>query len=225
MIDVNNIVNNVLDSFINDYSNIKIRELKDIDDEKYNEIEINTLKIDTEIVVEFLNNNKTIIKNILITSFKKSFKFNNGLSDNLMNNDKLESIIQTIINYYFDNDIKILQSNFNINLINIKQTIFNKLINLICWDIVKNLCLLDTSPTISMFENSEKSTMLNRIQKIFLKFVIKYFEFENKKDELIDYLNIGFINEFIPINKVYKNYNKHKVFYTWEDFNDVIRNF
>ena len=68
-----------------------------------------------------------------------------------------------------------------------------------------------------------------RCQKIFLKFIIKFFDFENNTIKILNKLNIKneilepslmlpFLNEYIPINKTYKNYNKYKIFYTWDDF-------
>ena len=36
---------------------------------------------------------------------------------------------------------------------------------------------------------------------------------------------IEYLNKQIPINKIYKNYNRYKLFYIWEDFNTVKNNF
>lgn len=239
MNDINKYIDNVLNSFINnifkkeqeqDSYNIdsikseldeKYINYTDIaDDVNYNTVEFLSSKTDPQIILDFINNHKQTIKNILRDSFKKSFKFNNGLCDNLTDSYKLIDVINNIINYYFDNDIKNLQSNMN-NLsttFNVKKMIFNKLIQLICLEIIKNLNLLDTSPNINIIEQIEKTTILNRIQKIFLKFVVKYFNC----DKIIPIINIKFLNNFIPINKLYKNYNKYKLFYTWDDFNSII---
>jgi len=194
----------------------------DIEDE--NVIQISTVPINYTAIIDFIKKNENMIKNILYISFKKSFKFINGLSDNLSNYHKLVDVIKNIINYYFDNDIKKLQSTVG-NLFNVKQIVFDKLIESTCIEIIKNLNLLDTSPNINLIENNEKSSMFTRTQKIFLKFVIKYFEFENKNDSIIQKINTKFLNKFIAINKAYKNYNKYKLFYTWDDFINVKNNF
>jgi hypothetical protein len=194
-----------------------------IDDINYNTVEFMSSKINPQLILDFINNNKQTIKNILRDSFKKSFKFNNGLCDNLTDSYKLIDVINNIINYYFDNEIKNLQSIMN-NIstsFNVKKMLFNKLIQLICLEIIKNLNLLDTSPNINIIEQIEKTSILNRIQKIFLKFIIKYFNC----DKIVPIININFLNNFIPINKVYKNYNKYKLFYTWDDFNEIINYF
>jgi hypothetical protein len=203
-----------------------------------------------DIIHKFLIKNKIIIKKIIYLSFKKSFEFNNGLSNNITNIENLNFIIQNILNYYFDNDIKNLQLEFNDfcilnnnnindydkkNYFNLKKNIFDPLINKICIEIIenKNLNLSDSSPNIENLNKDIKLSLYERIQKIFLKFIIKYFDFENKTDILINKLKltkkiqnniiepnllIPYLNEYILINKVFKNYNKYKLFFIWEDF-------
>jgi hypothetical protein len=203
-----------------------------------------------KIIHDFLSRNKIIIKKILYLSFKKSFEFNNGLSNNITNNEYLNFIIQNIINYYYDNDIKNLQLKFNNfyilnnssinekdrkNYFNLKKNIFDPLVNKICIEIIenKNLNLSDSSPNIENLNKEIKLSLYERTQKIFLKYVIKYFDFENKITILINKLKltkkikndivepnllIPYLNEYISINKVFKNYNKYKLFFIWEDF-------
>ena len=204
-----------------------------------------------KIIHDFLIINKIIIKKILYLSFKKSFEFNNGLSNNITNNEYLNFIIQNIINYYYDNDIKNLQLKFNNfyilnnsslsekdkkNYFNLKKNIFDPLVNKICIEIIenKNLNLSDSSPNIENLNKEIKLSLYERTQKIFLKYVIKYFDFENKITILINKLKltkkkikndivepnllIPYLNEYISINKVFKNYNKYKLFFIWEDF-------
>ena len=232
------------------------------------------------ILYEFLIKNKRDIIKIIYLSFKKSFNFNNGLSDNIINIEKLNFVIKNIINYYFDNDIKNLQLTFN-NLFNnystksssyynnlsfygnanldynsfsdikdvkqnqnfnLKKNIFDNLIDKICIEIIqnKNLNLSDSSPNIETLKKDIKLSLFQRTQKIFLKFIIKYFDFENKTELIINKLRINikntlsgvlepillvpFLDKYIAINKVYKNYNKYKLFYTWEDF-IIIKNY
>lgn len=215
---------------IDDILNDDVCDNKEIN---FNTIEILMVNFDIQIIIDFINKYKILIKNILYESFKKSFKFNNGLSNNLSHSYKLIDVLNNILNYYFNNDIKTLQSHINDILdkidnttqFNIKKMIFSKLIQLICIEIIKNINLLDTSPHINLIQNNEKTSIINRTQKIFLKFIIRYFNCENKNDKIIEALNADFLNNFIPINKIYKNYNKYKLFYIWDDFNDVIKHF
>ena len=236
MNDVNNYINISINKLINEFTknnnNYKLNDhddIEDIDDiDDLGEItvndnvndNVNTINLSSSACIDFINKHKSIIKNIIYISFKKSFKYNNGLSDNLTNYHNLIDVIKNILIYYFDNDIKKLQAQSN-NSFSVKQLIFDKLIENICMEIVSNLNLLDTTPNINIIENAEKMSMFIRIQKIFLKFIIRYFENEN----IIQKINIKFLNKFIPINKIYKNYNKYKIFYTWDDFNNVRNNF
>ena len=117
-----------------------------------------------------MEKNKNIIIHILRDSYKKSFKFIGGLSDNLINSDKLINVIKNIINYYFHNEIKNLQSELNDVSFSIKKLFFDKLIEDITNEIIKNLNILDSSPNINIIENSEKESLHIRCQKIFLKY-------------------------------------------------------
>lgn len=189
-------------------------------------------------IISFIKENKIAIKDILYNSLKKSFKFNNGLSDNLMDTSKLVIVIKNIINYYYNNDINNLQKEFNKKntALNIKKIIFDELINLICSEIVKSLNILDTSPHINL-PIVTKSTLFSRVQKIFLKFIIKYLNFENNLDKI--YCKLGIdknidieplllietLDILIPINNCYNNYIKYKLFYSWNDFNYIINYF
>jgi len=233
--DINKYIDNIIDIFINDIfkknnSCIDIDKCF-VDDDNDSNIEPIFLNVDQNRIIDFINNHKNHIKNILYEVFKKSFKFNNGLSDNLNNNDKIIIVIKNIVNYYYDNDIKNLQSKLNCLSFNLKKNLFDKIIEEICIEIIKNLNILDSSPNVNILENNEKESLHIRTQKIFIKFIIKFFDFENKTSNIINKLNLKlendmldpilllpFLNNFIPINKTYKNYTKHKIFYTWEDF-------
>jgi len=259
MNDIENYIEYFLNDFINNFKKIKIIENNYESKEDFNNyLKDDSRKIDSYKIIEifneepnkdeklfFIQKNKNTIKNILYMCFKKSFKYHYGLTDNLVNCDKLIIIIRNIINYYYDNDIKNLQIklnnelnnelNYNINNklnYNLKKIVFEQNIEKICVQIINNINLSDDSPNINMDDNIEKISLLLRIQKIFLKFIIKYFAFENKIEKITKKLNIkdcnleslmliDFLNEFIPINKVYKNYNKYQLFYTWDDFLNV----
>ena len=160
---------------------------------------------------------------------------------NLNNYEKLVNVIKNIINYYFENDIKKLQSSLNLlinNNYNIKKQLFHTIIDNICNDILKELNIYDTTPNINNLDNNEKYSLHKRIQKIFLKFILRYFEYENKTENIIKKLSLNihyenlessllfdFLNNFIPINKTFKNYNKYKLFYTWDDFLNLKNHF
>jgi hypothetical protein len=194
------------------------------------------------IIRDFLIRNRTIIKNIIYMLFQKSFKYIGGLSDNLSNVNKLITLIKNIIVYYFDNDIKNLQLILNNELNNnfhfdLKKKIFEDLVEQLCTDLIKNdkLVLNTNSPSIIQ-DNNEKETLYKRVQKIFLKTIIKYFDFENKiinitkkldikTHNLESELLISYLEDYIPLCKAYKNYNKCKLFYTWDDFMNICEYF
>ena len=115
----------------------------------------------------------------------------------------------------------------------LKKKIFEELINKLCIEIIQNkrFNLSESSPNINLNQgdNYEKSTLYKRVQKIFLKFVIKYFDndIDNKISKKLN-INIlepesllRFLNDFIKISQTYKNYNKYKLFYTWDDFINI----
>ena len=247
MNDIKNNIDIVFDDFIKNFNKITIinnntsnryNKINSSNDE-YNIIEITNCQYEDEKILEFIIKNKDSIKNILYISYRKSFKFNNGLLNNIFDIELLNNTIYNIINYYFENNIKKLQSNLNIfiqleNLedqYNIKNNIFNKLIDKITLKIFHNLNLSEMTPNIINGSN-DKISLYQRVQKIFLKFVIKYFDFENKSDLIIKKLGlnvniiepkhlIDFLETTIKINNIFKNYNKFKVLYTWNDFINI----
>ena len=195
---------------------------------KFNIIELPSCDHNSLIMIDFLEKNRISIIDLLNKSFKKSFKFIDGLSDNIVNSEKLSVNIKNIINYYYDNDLKKVSYEplFDIN----------ELIDKVCHDVIRNqgINVNDYSPAVFKITSVEKFSLYQRVQKIFLKFVIKYFDYELDLTKLTKYpqikkkqiknsiiepeLLIDFLNDNISINKVYKNYNKNKIFYTWEDF-------
>ena len=246
MNDIKNNIDIVVDDFIKNFNKITIINNNSIINSSnknnkecnyaYNIIEITNCQYEDQKILKFIIKNKDSIKNILYTSYRKSFKFNNGLLNNIFDIELLNNTIYNIINYYFENNIKKLQINLNIfieleNLedqYNIKNNIFNKLIDKITFKIVHNLNLSEMTPNIINGSN-DKISLYQRVQKIFLKFVIKYFDFENKSDLIIKKLGlnvniiepihlIDFLETTIKINNIFKNYNKFKVLYTWNDF-------
>ena len=244
--DVEKIINNTLNNFIENFSkkNILIinsfENLNDSLDEnhvRFNIIEESPKKDDFfEEKIHLMNIYKKDIKELLYNCFKESFKFNGGLSDNISKIEILNDTIKNIINYYFENNIKNIEVNFEKN--EFKNRILYELIDKISSEIIKSHGnnVNDYSPSVNDFINNEKISLFERVQKIFLKFVIKYFDNENNIELIINKLNIkkkiknnilttdllvGYLNSFITMNKVYKNYNKYKLFYTWDDFREV----
>ena len=242
--EIDKIINNTLENFISNYGinkkfiNISYDCISDsLDENNFNFI-VNSFKKDEncdEIII-LLNTHKHLIKELLYNSFKESFKINGGLSDNISNIDKLNNTITNIINYYFEHNIKNIEYYFE--QYDFRNKILGELINKICYEVIKSNSniVIDNSPNISDFNNNEKISLLERVKKIFLKFIIKYFNNENNIDIILNKLNIkelkvdnnlqaelllNFINDFISINKIYKNYNKYKLFYTWNDFFEV----
>jgi len=231
-------INDIINLFIENNNDNIINNLSFCINFEMEEEVIKINDLNNESIILFIKENKDTIKNILYKSFQKSFKFYGGLSDNLSDTLKLVNVIKNIINYYYNNEINNLQKEYNKknSFVNIKKVIFDELINLVCSEIVKSLNILDTSPHINIpLEN--KSTLYTRIQKIFLKFIIKYFNFENNLDKIYNKLNldknqkiepsilINILEELIPINNCYNNYNKYKLFYSWNDFNTIIKLF
>ena len=293
---------------------------------KSNIIHISTNNIvDIKILHDFLNKNNINIKNILYLCFKKSFRFQYGLSENINESDKLKETCINILNYYYDNDIKNLQNLLNEKNydFNIKENLFYYIIETVSDQIIKNIgnnLIIESSPNINNINH--KINLIERTQKIFIKFIVRYFTYENKLDKIIDKLNseyygkqkydmfcennisnssldnydapdsmmaskymekvvgvakdriiplnlrntfsmnsfsnvdimdtsaikekiiinqnkkefnkndiydsyflIDFINDYISIHKIYKNYNKYKLFYTWGDFLNVTKYF
>jgi len=242
----NDIINNIkymlhdiekyIDITLNDYINSFLRINFSLSCDNINIIDISNNDEDYQIIHNFILINKDIIKNILYISFKKSFKFKDGLSDNLTDLKKLVNVILNIINFYFDNQIKNLQLNLtnilNNSKYNIKNNLLTKLIDQISVKIINFITLSDISPNINEIESVNKLTLIKRIEKTFIRFIIKYFNFENNIDKIKKKLNLendniecelfsSFLYNKIPLNKVYKNYNKNKLFYTWDDYTNI----
>ena len=242
----NDIINNIkymlhdiekyIDITLNDYINSFLRINFSLSCDNINIIDISNNDEDYQIIHNFIISNKDLIKNILYISFKKSFKFKDGLSDNLTDLKKLVNVILNIINFYFDNQIKNLQLNLtnilNNSKYNIKNNLLTKLIDQISVKIINFITLSDISPNINEIESVNKLTLIKRIEKTFIRFIIKYFNFENNIDKIKKKLNLendniecelfsSFLYNKIPLNKVYKNYNKNKLFYTWDDYTNI----
>jgi len=191
----------------------------------------NDSNIDIKFLNEFLIKNKISIKNILYICFKKSFRFQDGLSDNINNAENLKNVCINILNYYYDNDIKNLQNLLNkINLsnFNIKENVFYYLIENISDQIIQNIgntMLIESSPNINNIDH--KITLIERVQKIFIKFIIRYFNYENKIDKLANKLNSeNRKNSINGINNINKNslndsvqYSSEQIFQRLGEFN------
>jgi len=196
----------------------------------------------TDTIYNFLYSNTDRVIEIIFLSFKRSFKIINGLSNNIENSFELSNIIKNILNYYFDNNIKNIQLSLNelimddcesFKIYDIKKYIFENLSEKICYDIIykKILYLSNISPIINYINCNRPQTLYERNKKIFIRFLIRFFENENKLKEIKNKLKIDDINDIepimdfieykIPMNKVFKNYNQYKLFYTWDDFMEI----
>jgi hypothetical protein len=141
---------------------------------------------------------------------------------------------------------------------NFKNNFFEKIIEHICIKIINVINLADTSPNLHGMSdkeniintvNTHKLTLYKRIQKIFMKSIIRFLHFNqtNKTNNiLLVYLEKYFLNnnlifdietntydekifleyldKNIPVNICYKNYNAYKLFYTWDDFINICNN-
>jgi hypothetical protein len=228
--------------------NIEKQNYEKYNDTKNNDIDENSFykskiiyisnnNIDTKILNEFLIKNKISIKNILYICFKKSFRFQDGLSDNINNSESLKNVCINILNYYYNNDIKNLQNllnQINLNDFNIKENLFYFLIENISNQIIQNIgntMLIESSPNINNIDH--KITLIERVQKIFIKFITRYFNYENKIDKLINKLNsenkknsINYINNINNIDNINKNslnncaqYSSEQMFQRLGEFN------
>lgn len=220
-------------------------ELSKSSDSEEEDVNIVNFIDKSEVIYNFLFSNIDRIIEIIFLSFKRSFKIINGLSNNIENSYELSSIIKNILNYYFDNNIKNIQLSLNeiilqnydnnesYKIYDIKKYIFENLSEKISYDIIykKILYLSNISPIISYINNVKPQTLYDRNKKIFIRFLIRFFESENKLDHIKNILKIDdsndieplmdFIEYKIPMNKVFKNYNQYKLFYTWNDFIEI----
>ena len=198
---------------------------------------------------DFFIHHKHKITGLIITSFKKSFYFKGGLSDNVLDIELLIRKVKNIVNFYFDYEYKYLQQEFQSCVINKDNLIFNDVIDGII-DSLSNKIISNnnykknnTTPKLNN-NNEQKISLLLRQKKIFINFLMKYskldknivlkkiFEKEGKKfpENLLINNNvqvniknflINNLNKLIPTEIVYKNYSKYKLFYTWDNLLEV----
>jgi len=190
---------------------------------------------------DFFLQNKGKISGIIITAFKKSFYFKGGLSDNIYNIDTLVKKIRNIIFYYFDYEYKYLNQDFQSCVINKDNMSFietiDKFINIIANKVILNINYKKNNTTPKLKNNNEeKISLLMRHKKIFINFLMKYNTIDKNnihklintthiltetQPQKIKKLLLKHIDKNIPITTVYKNYSKYKLFYTWENMNEI----
>ena len=277
-----NNINNVSNSNNNDENVVNLDELEnsdfDFDDSvSFEDFEKKTYKNN----YNFFEENRNKIIKILITSFKKSFYFKGGLSDNVFDSQLLIKKIKNIIYFYFDYEMKSLNEEYEACVLNKNNIEFNylidEIINTVSIKILVNNNYKKNDTTPKLKNNKEdKISLLVRQKKIFINFLLRYHNFKkdnNKVNEFIiksinkninnskkntdnpkniieNHKNIiendknikenskknnslytlknaltNNLNSIIPLTEIYKNYSKYKLFYVWENINNVISYF
>lgn len=252
-----NNINNVSNSNNSEENVVNLDELEnsdfDFDDSvSFEDFEKKTYKNN----YNFFEENRNKIIKILITSFKKSFYFKGGLSDNVFDSQLLIKKIKNIIYFYFDYEMKSLNEEYEACVLNKNNIDFNylidEIINTVSIKILVNNNYKKNDTTPKLKNNKEdKISLLVRQKKIFINFLLRYHNFkkdnakvnefiiksvnknikntENTKKNnniytLKNALTIN-LNAIIPLTEIYKNYSKYKLFYVWENINNVISYF
>jgi hypothetical protein len=196
---------------------------------------------------DFFEKNKDKIIKIIITSFKKSFYFKGGLSDNVFDSQLLVKKVKNIIYFYFDYEMKSLNEDYESCVLNKNNVEFNylidEIINTVSIKILVNNNYKKNDTTPKLKNNKEdKISLLVRQQKIFINFLLKYHTFKKdnakvnefiiksikKKTKINNTLKTALTNnltDIIPSSVIYKNYSKYKLFYVWENLEYIINYF
>ena len=106
----------------------------------------------------------------------------------------------------------------------------------------------DTTPKLKN-NKEDKISLLVRQKKIFINFLLRYHNFKKDNNKVNEFIiksinkNIkenpkknnslytlknaltNNLNSIIPLTEIYKNYSKYKLFYVWENINNVISYF
>jgi hypothetical protein len=224
-----------LDNVVN-LDNIETSEFDFDDSVSFDSYEKNVFKNN----YDFFEKNKDKIIKIIATSFKKSFYFEGGLSDNVFNIKLLIKKINNIKYFYFDYELKLLNQDHESCVINKDNLYFyniiNDIINKVSINILTNNNYKKNDTTPKLRNNKEKRiSLLLRQKKIFINFLLRYHNFDNiynedlynneksiNKNANIKNILLKKLNNIIPLSTIYKNYSKYKLFYTWENIIDVI---
>ena len=204
---------------------------------------------DIKIFKERLKNNqfyKKIIE-LIIKGIKGSFYYENGISNNILNNKELKNTINNVIKYYFQDEINILQStvlhnmfgakNYEmIHIIQFIEELLNKYFsskNIIHMrkekrmkSIEPNNKAIHDSIQLHIDDNSSPKIMdkkegnlciLDEIKNIFIKFVYKEVQKINI-EQIPESDLLKKMDEKFQLNYLLTNYRKHRIFYTYNDY-------
>jgi hypothetical protein len=176
----------------------------------------------------FLLENKEIIKRIIYNCYFKSLKMETGITNYIYNEDNINDILlvlNNILSYYYDNDIKKLQKKLNDNInnidFNIKEQVFIKSMYNISIFIFKNRLNLCSKISEKNIFTNDMITLYTRQQEFFIKYVIKHNNYIDSDEIKL----LKFVLTHIDNNKIYVNYNKYKLFYLWDDYIFIKNNF
>jgi hypothetical protein len=263
---INNQKNNInkVSNSINNDENENVINLNDIETSEFDfddSVSFENFEKDTyKNNYDFFEKNKDKIIKIIITSFKKSFYFKGGLSDNVFDSQLLVKKVKNIIYFYFDYEMKSLNEDYESCVLNKNNLEFNYLIdeviNTVSIKILVNNNYKKNDTTPKLKNNKEdKISLLVRQQKIFINFLLKYHTFKKdnakvnefiiksikKKTKTTETINNNNNNNtttytlktaltnnlsiIIPPSVIYKNYSKYKLFYVWENLEEVINYF
>ena len=249
-----NKINNLSNSINNNDENENVINLTDIETSEFDfddSVSFENFEKDTyKNNYDFFEKNKDKIIKIIITSFKKSFYFKGGLSDNVFDSQLLVKKVKNIIYFYFDYEMKSLNEDYESCVLNKNNVEFNylidEIINTVSIKILVNNNYKKNDTTPKLKNNKEdKISLLVRQQKIFINFLLKYHSFKKDNAKVNEFIiksikkttnnnnstytlktaltnNLSII---IPPSVIYKNYSKYKLFYVWENLNDVINYF
>ncbi len=195
--------------------------------------------------------NKKIIE-IIIKGIKGSFYYENGISNNIINNNNLSNVINNVINYYFNDELNILQELLLYNMFNAQnykiidiKLLIKELLDLICNyyinDFENNIyennvkkekrmksiepnnkaihdsiqLHIDDNSSPLIFDKNRRLNIVDDCKNIFIKFINK--EVLNENDLL------KLINEKFSLNYILTNYRKYRIFYTYDDYLQIIK--
>ncbi len=203
---------------------------------------------DIHIFKEKLKNNyfqKRIIE-LIIKGIKGSFYYENGISNNIKNNNELKKIINNVIKYYFQDEINILQKLVLQNMFKAKDY---PIINIIVFieellnkyynngeieikierkkermkSIEPNNKAIHDSIQPHIDDNSSPKIMNDDNEEICIlsevkNIFIKFIYKEITKEEIKEDDLLKKINERFTLHYLLTNYRKHRLFYTYEDY-------
>ncbi len=242
-------------SFINLYLKyiqyIKTNTIKNNREDSFNNRN-NKYDFDNNNFKQKLKNNlfqKKVI-NIIIKGIKGSFYYENGLSNNITNIDTLSKTIESVINYYFSDELFLLQDLLlhdmfdaeKYKIIDINKFV-KELIKVLSKYYISNFNHMNEKSFKEKKNNKNESTIHDSIQphidnnlspliidnkeKISildesLNIFIKFIYKEIAKEEINEYdLKEKIKNEF-SLNHLLTNYRKYRLFYSYNDYIKII---